>query len=281
VGLIFHFYVETDGSDYHRSMRWVLDSTIQLLSLNPDVEAARSLKQKLLSFLVSVVIGTNTKPVGKAAVKTLEYFLVKNVVTLEDLEATYTASRPLPSDGHVKTDNEGHELWRRFSADIFHWMKFAIVAPAAGRLIGTLYQSLRSRGESEEAGLDIQTWLRWLVEFLEEEPSLVESTSTYLIVPLFKSNHAEALKMLQVTVEGEVESSRISTAGGDLSFDMLALLRLSILETGKKTGILGEPGKIQSGPSHLIRDRELTPMNQQESVLQVRKRACSFSIPEP
>lgn len=240
---LFTFYIECDGSDHHRAMRSLLDAVIQLLKSHPDAESARAQKQKMLTLLVSIINGTNTKPVAKVALKTLDWFLVKDFVTLEELETTFRACRRPSSATETETSGANGGLWRSIFADVFHWMHLYVVFQATGKLIGTLYRGLRSR-EGGEA-LDIKNWLGWLAAFLEEDVTMLEPTKRYLFLPLFKTDPAEALKILQVVLEQDT----LIAEDNDVSLDVPSLLRLSIIESGKKVGIVDEPGKISSSSS--------------------------------
>ena len=230
---LFDFYVEWDESDHHRSMRLVLDVIIQLLKENPDAEAANATRHKLLTSTVSIIIGTVTKPAAKSALKTLDYFLTKGVLTVDGLKSFYVACRPSPS---AEAQSEPDlEPWRSFFGELFHWTGLHFVSQTAGKLMVTLYLGLRLRGKTTDSVLPIQTWLDWLLPALKDDPTLLETMKIYFFFPLFKADSEQAIMLLQTVMNREAIASE------DLSLDIPALLRLVVLETGKKVGLVEEP----------------------------------------
>ncbi|KAK5990266.1 tRNA (32-2'-O)-methyltransferase regulator TRM732-like protein [Cladobotryum mycophilum] len=248
---LFDFYIDWNEFDHHRSMRLVLDLIAQLLGRHPDKEASFIIRDSLLNNLVSIVIGRSTKPVAKSAFKTLDYFLTKGVFTLEGIHSAHRS--------HLKdaVPEETIEVWRLFVDDLFQWVKLHFVCPAAGKFIVSVYKDLRQKGEDDATGLSIDTWHRWLLDFLTEDPSLLERIKNYIFLPLFKADRSEALKFLQKM--NEINPHSVLNA----DFDTSALLRLAALETGKKVGLVEEP---------YIGDDENTDSNScivlQESVLE-------------
>jgi hypothetical protein len=81
-------------------------------------------------------------------------------------------------------------------------------------------------------------WHQWLLGLLTEEPTLLESIQNYIFLPLFKVDRPEALKFLQRMNEDQAVSG-----ASEMNMDVAALLQLAALETGKKVGLVEEPGK--------------------------------------
>ncbi|KOS18604.1 tRNA (cytidine(32)-2'-O)-methyltransferase non-catalytic subunit TRM732 [Escovopsis weberi] len=241
---LFTFYIEWNEFDHHRSMRLVLDLVAQLLGRNPDKGAVAAIRDALLDNLVSIVIGRSTKPVAKSAFKTLDYLLVKGVFTLRDVHSAHAA--------HLRDGVPGEriEIWGLFMADLFQWIKLHFVCPAAGKFIVSVYRDLRQGGHDDASGVSIETWHRWLLAFLVEDPSLLERIKNYIFLPLFKADRSEAVAFLQKMNE----NSPISVPAAD--FDTPALLRLAALETGKKVGLVEEPyltgGQHAEDPSCIV-----------------------------
>jgi hypothetical protein len=182
---LFDFYVEWDESDHHRSMRLVLDVVIQLLKENPDAEAANATRHKLITNTVSIIIGTVTKPAAKSALKTLDYFLAKGVLTVDELKLFYVACRSAPGAEPPSGPELELEPWRSFFGELFHWTGLHFVSQTAGKLMVTLYLGLRRQGTTTtEAVLPIQTWLDWLLVALEKDPTLLETMKIYYFFPL-------------------------------------------------------------------------------------------------
>lgn len=231
---LYDFYIDWNEFDHHRSMRLVLDLIAQLLRRNSDNKAALDIRNSLLDNLVSIVIGRSTKPVAKSALKTIDYFLLKGVFTLDDIKATHLSYH---EDLANATDIE---IWRVFTTELLQWTRLHFICPAAGKFIVSLFRALRQRGHEDSIGLGIETWHKWLLDFLSEEPILLENCKNYIFSPLFKADRPESLKFLQhVNQNG---SGSAITAGSD-DFGASALLTLAALELGKKVGLVEEPCK--------------------------------------
>lgn len=227
VGL-FDFFMDWNESDQHRSMKLVLDLVAQLLRQNPRRYDALATQKALLDSLVSIVTGRSTRPVAKSAIKTLDHFLSKGVFTLEEIRASYAHQR------HAGTTDGGLETWMLLIADLARWMRLHFVCPTAGRLVVCLCRLWRR----EDQGPDLETWYQWLLESLTEDPSLLEAIKNYIFLPLFRADGAEGLRLLtMINDDAAVPNSK------DLEHDTPALLRLAALETGKKVGLVEEPGE--------------------------------------
>ncbi|GAB0131934.1 hypothetical protein EsDP_00000387 [Epichloe bromicola] len=226
---LFNFFIEWNESDNHRSMKLVLDLVAQSILKNPSQEETSTTKKSILETLVSIVIGRSTKPVAKSAIKTLDHFLTKGVITLNDTKSIYTQFRADLSS------QDNNEIWRNFTSDLFHWMKLHFVCPTAGRLVVTIYRNWRQE-QREESVPSIEVWHQWLLDFLAEEPALLESIKNYIFLPLFKADRSEALKFL-------VRMNQDETASGssNMSMNIPALFKLAALETGKRVGLVEEP----------------------------------------
>lgn len=228
---LFNFYIEWNESDNHRSMKLVLDLVAQCILKNPDREGSLKTKQSILDNLISIVIGRSTKPVAKSAIKTLDHFLSKGVFSLDDIKLVYLSFRKdLSAQDDVET-------WRIFTVDLFHWMRLHFVCPTAGRLIVTIYRFWR-QGKVTGQVPTIEIWHEWLLDVLAEEPNLLESLKNYVFLPLFKLDRPEALRFLEMMNEDHAVSG-----ASDMDMNTPALLQLAALETGKRVGLVEEPGK--------------------------------------
>lgn len=230
---MFNFYVEWNESDNHRSMKLVLDLLPQLIKRNPDEQAAQVTKGGMLATLVSIIAGRSSKPLAKSAIKVLDHLLIKNVVSLQEIRTSYIVLQ----DKDVSTNPV--DTWGSLFSELFQWMRLHFVCPTAGRFIVTLYCALRRQNKDESAEqVTIETWRSWLLEALTAESSILESIKNYIFLPLFKAGKSEALDFLKRMNDTEaVEAS----SGADINLP--ALLQLAALETGKKVGLVEEPGK--------------------------------------
>lgn len=229
---MFNFYIEWNESDNHRSMKLVLDLVPKLLRKNPDHEIARSAKRVVLDSLVSIIVGKSSKPLAKSAIKALDHFLTKSIFTLEEIRVTYVSLL------REKCPSDNLQVWRSFVAELFHWMRLHFVCPTAGRFIMTLYRYLQRDSSEKAVDFSIEVWHQWLLEALSNEPSLLESIKTYIFLPLFKVDRGEALQFLKRMNEHEAIS-----ASASIDLNLPALLQLAALETGKRVGLVEEPGK--------------------------------------
>ena len=229
---LFNFYIERNESQQDRSLKLVLDLIVQLLKRNSNAVSASETPKEFLKALVSIITGSSTMPVAKSAIKALDHFLTKKVFTVEDLELEYAASR---SDLEA---TDGTVIWRQFFNDLLQWMRIHFVSQPAGRLTALLYRLLRSQNNTNHTHLQVELWHQWLLDFLGEDVSLLEVIKNYIFVPLFNADRSEALKLLQ-----QLNSGSLSLGESDLGTNMPALLRLAALETGKRVGLVEEPGK--------------------------------------
>uniref|UniRef100_A0A0D2XDB7 DUF2428 domain-containing protein n=1 Tax=Fusarium oxysporum (strain Fo5176) TaxID=660025 RepID=A0A0D2XDB7_FUSOF len=228
---LFNFYVEWNESDNHRSMKLVLDLLPQLIRRNPDEKAGQETKSTILDNLVLIVTGKSSKPLAKSAIKALDHLLAKDIVTLDEIRSSYVTLQ------QKDTSKNPLEVWKSFIFELFHWMTLHFVCPTAGRFIVCVYRGLRSQDQRETSGqLSIETWHRWLLEAINEEPSILEPIKNYIFLPLFKADKSEALGFLKRMNEHEAVS-----AGHEIDINLPALLQLAALEIGKKVGLVEEP----------------------------------------
>ncbi|EKJ75089.1 hypothetical protein NXS19_011936 [Fusarium pseudograminearum] len=272
---LFNFYVEWNESDNHRSMKLVLDLLPQLIRRNPDEQAGQATKAAILDNLVSVVTGKSSKPLAKSAIKALDHLLTKDIVTLDEIRSSYVTLQ------QKNNSNDPLDAWKPFIFELFHWMTLHFVCPTAGRFIVSLYRGLRSQDQQDtQVQLSIETWHKWLLEAVNEEPSILESVKNYIFLPLFKADKAEALGFLKRMNENEAVS-----AGDEIDLNLPALLQLAALEIGKKVGLVEEPAlgddKSVDSDSSIVLDEKVL-----ESVLahpshEVRSLALSLLMSSP
>jgi hypothetical protein len=266
---LFTFYVEWNESDQHRSMKLVLALLVHLIKHNPAQQQALATKKELLDSLISIVIGRSSKPVGKSAIKTLDHFLTKGLVTTEEIKSSY-----LEQDANQAGDRE---TWQLFFVELLRWIHVPFVCPTAGKFIVCLLGCLRRQG----AGPSTAEWHSWLLAFAMEDSSLLESIKNYIFLPMFKDDKAEALLFLRLMNEEQSVSTEIES-----SLDVPALLQLAALEVGKKVGLVEDPGVGNDAESSsdtsaiILHDKVL------ESVLahpshEVRALALSLLITSP
>lgn len=214
--------------DHHRSMKLVLDLVAHLLTKNPSQQDAVATTKSLVHSLVAIILGKSTKPVAKSAMKTLEHFLVKKVVSAVEVRECYQSFNP------TLKDSKNVEAWGHFMVDLFNWMRLHFVSPAAGKLILCIYRQLRQGADGVDGTPSIDDWHSWLLEFLNREPEHLERVKNHVFLPLFTADRKEALVFLQRMAE-------LKPVSGAAGVDTPALLQLAVLEIGKKAGLVEEP----------------------------------------
>lgn len=231
---LFSFFVDWNESDHHRSMKLVLDLIVQSIKGNPDRDDAYATRDCLLENLLSIVAGRSAKPVAKSAIKCLDQLLTKGVFSLSDIHSLYQARRQVPKP------QGDTQVWRLLTIDLLTWMRLQFVSSTAGKFIVCIYRCWRREDGDQPACPSVDQWYQWLLDFVSQEPSLLESMKNYIFLPLFKADRDEGLRLL----ESIGRESAISTACS-LDLDTSALLQLAALETGKRLGLVEEPSKCR------------------------------------
>jgi hypothetical protein len=232
---LFDFYIEWNEHDQHRSMRLVLDVLTTAFSRNADPEVGKSIKTTIMDTLVSIITRQSTRPLVKSSLHCVVHFLSKQAVTLDDLALTYRRINPAIKDLPLL------DLWRSLISVMFSWMELHYVCPIAGKFIVNVLTGLTimaSDGSHPEIqGFGARTWQAWLQDGLRSNMHRLDSVKTYVLVPLFSADRSFSLEFLKIYNEQDIEAK--DALSGDW-----ALLRLAILEVGKKSGLVDEPGTL-------------------------------------
>jgi hypothetical protein len=249
---LLDLYLEWVEADAERSLRLVLDVLVNLLNQGQRRSDQERTKNKVVDTLVSIFAGKSVKPLAKSAIMTLDRFLVKSVVSLGEVGSRYSELKGL---GLPVSDLR---LWEAFMDDILNWMRVPVVCPVAGKFVTTVYKGLRVESEKGflAGGLDaqlftVELWHKWLLDFLVRsgaDPAFMEGVKNYIFAPLFKSDKAESLMLLEMM--NRLDSDIVSP---QIDMDLPATLKLAALEVGKRVGLIEEPGTLTSDiPSPLI-----------------------------
>ncbi|KAH7041120.1 putative death-receptor fusion protein-domain-containing protein [Microdochium trichocladiopsis] len=225
---IFNFFIEWNEQDAHRSMRLVLDFLTYSAAQNPSLEVGLSIKSKILDETVSIITEKSSRPSIKSALTALDHILQKKLIYLDDVLATYKKI-------HQSKMSQG-TTWQNFVSQIFDWMVLHYVCPAAGKLIVTILTASLSKDGDERH--PPSTWHDFIYPPLEANADLLESVRLYILMPLFKTDRAGALEYLQ-----RLTSLQGLTGDRGEGWNLNAMLWLSMLEAGKKAGVVDEPGQ--------------------------------------
>lgn len=212
-------------------MKLVLDLIVQLIRRNPDPAAAQSTRRWISDSLTTIVTGKSTKPVVRSAIKVLDHYLVKNLITLGDIWKSYAAF-------FSTEEARAGVLWHGFLKKVALRLRQQFICPTAGRFLVSLYHCIRQQDRELVRQPSVELWQEWLLGVLVEDVSLLESLKNYFLLPLFKTDKTEALRILQ-----KMNDQSTAARPGIEDLNAYALLRLAALEAGKKVGLVEEPGK--------------------------------------
>jgi hypothetical protein len=232
---LFNFYIEWNEKNQHRSMRQVLELLSSLISLNPDVERADSVKEAILRRFLSITTHQSAQPLVKPAFKLLESFLGKDTISTSDLIYYYEdqiSSRQSDAD----TEPDRNTSWDSFISEVFEWLTLPDVSPAAGKFLVTLFGRLRNESGRSQLTDHTVLWQRWIRTGLRENAETLENVKNYLFPPLFKLDRSGSLLFLEdLNSQGPLSGLQIQDSNAH------SLLHLAAIEVGKKTGLVEDP----------------------------------------
>ncbi|KAK7951761.1 uncharacterized protein PG986_007489 [Apiospora aurea] len=223
---LFDFFVEWNEQDQHRAMRMVLDVLNIAITKNPDPDLGGAIKSRILTDTVEMMTLQSTRPAVKSAMTALDHFLQKKLLYLPAVLDIY---RDVHRDDRSLTVN-----WESFIAKIFDWMELQYVWPIAGKLLVTIFTC--QWDEAGEQRFQPDAWHRFLRQGLAANVEYLEVVKLYVLMPIFKSDHDQAMKYLDFLFSLQ---NLTSEDRSDLGLD--SILWLAALEAGKKVGVVGEP----------------------------------------
>ncbi|KAK7908349.1 hypothetical protein PG985_015652 [Apiospora marii] len=223
---LFDFFVEWNEQDQHRAMRTVLDVLNIAITKNPDPVLGGTIKSKILTDTVEMMTLQSTRPAVKSAMTALDHFLQKKLLYLPAVLEIY---RDVHRNDHSLTPS-----WESFIAKIFEWMELQYVWPIAGKLLVTIFTS--PWDEAGDLRCHPDAWHKFLRQGLAINVEYLEVVKLYVLMPIFKSDHDQAMKYLELLFSLQ---NLTSEDRADLGLD--SILWLAALEAGKKVGAVGEP----------------------------------------
>ena len=232
---LFNFYIEWNEKNQHRSMRQILELLSSLISLNPDGKKVDSVKETILRRLLSITTHQSAQPLVKPAFKSMESFLAKGTVSTEDLISCYE-DHFYSGQSDAGSESDRNASWDSFISEVFEWLNLADVSPAAGKLLVTLFGSLRNESRSSQSTGHTVLWQRWIRSGLRKNPETLENVKNYLFPPLFKIDRSGSLLFLgDLNSQGPLSGLQVQDANAH------SLLHLAAIEVGKKTGLVEDP----------------------------------------
>ncbi|CAK7216519.1 hypothetical protein SBRCBS47491_002858 [Sporothrix bragantina] len=246
---LFHFYIEWNEKDQHRSLKLVLDLVALLVVQNPDVATRTALRDEILQTLVAIVSRKSTRPLVKSSIGSLHYLLSKGVYEFEEVARAY--SREMGDDA-ATASVPSLAVWQRLVADMFAWMTLHYVCPVAGKFLVAVFTYLQTAASETSPSLfpdfTVEMWLQWLRNGLSVHPAILEDVKLYFFIPFFKADRARSLQLLEILNKNQLSTTiaESETAENTNGFDT-AVLQLAALEVGKKAGLVDDPGLNLTG----------------------------------
>ncbi|CAK7233882.1 hypothetical protein SCUCBS95973_008746 [Sporothrix curviconia] len=246
---LFHFYIEWNEKDQHRSLKLVLDLVALLVVQNPNGPTRTALRDEILQTLVAIISRKSTRPLVKSSFGSLHYLLGKGVYQFEEVARAY--SREMGDDA-ATASQPSLAVWQRLVADMFAWMTLHYVCPVAGKFLVAVFTYLQTAASETDpplfAEFTVERWLQWLRNGLSAHPTILEDVKLYFFIPFFKTDRARSLQLLEILNKNQLSTTiaESETAGASKGFDA-ALLQLAALEVGKKAGLVDDPGLNLAG----------------------------------
>ncbi|CZR61279.1 uncharacterized protein PAC_11175 [Phialocephala subalpina] len=240
---LFNFYIEWNEKNQNRSMRQVLELVSSLVARNPDEATALTLKTTIAQRTVAIITHQAAQPLVKPAFKCLEYLVGKGTIPADNLIDIYESRKGLRNrDIELKSPETREKSWDMFVSETFEWMVFPDVSPAAGKFLVTIFRALKDQKASYEGTKDFYSasWQRWISNGLDKNPDALENVKNHLFPPLFKLDRAGSIVFLK-DLNSKSQSLEVATEDAGAH----ALLRLSAMEMGKKSGLVVEPATLE------------------------------------
>lgn len=268
---LFHFYLEWYEHDPHRALRLILDVLVASATINSNPETGKAVKEHILRTIVEIVTRKSAMQLTKSGLQCLDHFLNKKVLSLDDVARKYREV-----DASV-ADLPHLSLWKSFVFELFSWMELPYVCPHAGKCLVHIFKGLTSQAAAQESEkFTVEVWKTWLQEAVAQRPAVLEDIKNYVLVPIFKTDKVESLKLLEAFNRSEIPVGSTQ----DLT-DLTLLLQLATLETGKRFGLVEEPSNdvdaSQSSSKVILRDTVLESFLTHPS-LSVRSSAFSLLV---
>jgi hypothetical protein len=173
----------------------------------------------------------------KPAFKSLECFLSKGTISPQNLVEVYQNGN-ISGASNIDTKWSMSTRWDYLISEIFDWLTFPDVSPAAGKCLVTLFGQLRIPSHSSLDPIvdHALLWQRWIRNGLAKDPDALENVKNYLFPPLFKLDRSGSLAFLE-----DLNNRKPMSDLKDQELNAHSLLQLAAIEVGKKAGLVEEP----------------------------------------
>lgn len=221
-------------------MRQIIELVSSLINRNPKKEASLALKTAIVRRTLSIITHQAAQPLVKPAFKSLEYLVGKGTIPVDLLIQTYQSEiRHGMSVAALETSSNEYVSWNNFFSETFEWMTYPDISPATGKFLVTLFLALKTQPAKFDSysKQHSASWQRWISSGLSNNPEVLENVKNYLFAPLFKLDRAGSIVFLE-DLSLKAPTWEVHTEDADAH----ALLRLSAMEIGKKSGLIEESG---------------------------------------
>jgi hypothetical protein len=233
---LFHFYLEWYEHDPLRALRLVLDFLAVSSNQNPCPKTGRAVKEHILETLVSIITRKYPRLLIKSGLQCLDHLVTKRAIELDDIARKYRELEP------SLTDTSNLSLFKSLVFRLFSWMELSYVSPLAGKATIHIFRGLDNPKLREHDSISgdstVGLWLGWIQDGLASSPGILDDVRNYVLVPIFKTDKASSLGLLQIFNRSE----HIYTSNHETS-DQAFMLQLATLELGKRFGLVDEPSK--------------------------------------
>ncbi|KAK0623332.1 putative death-receptor fusion protein-domain-containing protein [Immersiella caudata] len=231
---LFYFYLEWYEHDPLRALRLVLDFLAVSSNQNPSPKTGYSVKEHILETLVSIITRKYPRLLIKSGLQCLDHLLTKRAIGLDDIARKYKELEPSVADA------SNLSLFKSLVFHLFSWMELSYISPLAGKATIHIFRGLDDpKLREQDSGSHDSTvglWLSWIQDGLALGPGILDDVRNYVLVPIFKTDKASSLALLQIFNRSEP----INTSDYEAS-DQVSMLQLATLELGKRFGLVEEP----------------------------------------
>ena len=206
---IFDIYVTKSENHKSKPMRHLLSTLSKLISEHPDEAGRASLIQYAVSVALLTLDGDHESSSIKAAVQTIEHFVAKNIINSRQLLSVLDEKKESGFTrvtvanlrwGRLSGTSECVILTDDFVSSILQWVQYPDVAPSAGRLISTFFNSLQKnlaeREPEDSIGQEVPLWFHPIKRALDEQSELLDGLEKHVLPGLLRLSSADTQAFL-------------------------------------------------------------------------------------
>ena len=207
-------YLNRAGEAQAKPLRKVLRITGDILSKDVGSKVNELvIENSLCSCLALLSVHEDTSGV-KAAMNILDMFLKKHIIDLEHLLDIASGYWPIDKARHrIQLPPKPSDTDKRISqlvTQLMQWLHDTDTAPAAGRVVITVFDLLQGSAHSTKSSLTTSPTL-WMVPILDavhKDPSLIDHLEHHLLPGLLRLRHASTYEVLQDLSVHQVKARR-------------------------------------------------------------------------